>query len=310
MNRDSVTWGGPMPALVTPFNDRGAIDAGLFQRNVDIQLDHGATGFLVGGCTGEFWSMTAAERRELFTIGVKSVRGRATVLAGTGAITAAEAIELTKAARDAGCDGAVILPPYFVKLTDNEIFAHYEAIAAAVNFPICLYNIPGNAVNALSPALVRRLADLDTVVAIKESSGNWNNYYATAIAVHDRLRVFCGPSSVFGVAAVLLGADGTIDCFPNMWAPGGLDLYYAARDRRLDEAQRLQEVGWKLTELFTSGGRTLYPATKAAMAMLGLPGGAVRAPLQPLGRDELAGLRRGLVELGMLAPQAAAAAAQ
>jgi len=297
---------------VTPFNDRGAIDAGLFQRNVDIQLEHGATGFLVGGCTGEFWSMTSAERRSLFTIGVRAVRGRGTVLAGTGAITAAEAIDLTRAARDAGCDGAVILPPYFVKLTDDEIFAHYEAIAVAVSFPICLYNIPGNAVNALSPALVRRLSDIDTVVAVKESSGNWNNYYATAIAVQDRLRVFCGPSSVFGVAAVLLGADGTIDCFPNMWAPGGLDLYYAARDRRLDEAQRLQEIGWKLTELFTSEGRTLYPSTKAAMAMLGLPGGSVRPPLQPLGRDELAGLRRGLVELGFLEPQRArtASAAQ
>ncbi len=119
--------------------------------------------------------------------------------------------------------------------------------------------------------------------------------------------MFCGPSSVFGVAAVMLGADGTIDCFPNVWAPGGLDLYYAARDRRLDEAQRLQEIGWKLTELFTTGGRTLYPATKAAMAMLGLPGGSLRAPLQPLGRDELAGLHRGLVELGMLEPQRAAA---
>ena len=132
MNRHSVTWSGPMPALVTPFNDRGAIDAGMFQRNVDIQLEHGATGFLVGGCTGEFWSMTAAERRDLFTIGVKAVGGRGTVLAGTGAITASEAIDLTKSARDAGCDGAVILPPYFVKLTDDEIFAHYEAISAAV----------------------------------------------------------------------------------------------------------------------------------------------------------------------------------
>ena len=71
-----------------------------------------------------------------------------------------------------------------------------------------LYNIPGNAVNALTPALVSRLAELDHVVAVKESSGDWNNYYATYLAVHDRLRVFCGPSSVFGVPAVRLGADG------------------------------------------------------------------------------------------------------
>ena len=187
---------------------------------------------------------------------------------------------LTRAAHDAGCDGGLVLPPYFVKLSDDEIFAHYEALSKAVDGPVMLYNIPGNAVNALSPALVRRLADLDRIVGVKESSGDWNNYYATAIAVQDRLRVFCGPSSVFGVPAVQAGADGVIDCFPNMWAPGCLDLYYTARDGKIEEARRLQEIGVRLTTLFTTGGRTLYPATKAAMDMLGLPGGKLRPPLQ------------------------------
>jgi dihydrodipicolinate synthase/N-acetylneuraminate lyase len=125
--------------------------------------------------------------------------------------------------------------------------------------------------------------------------------------VQDRLRVFCGPSSVFGVPAVQAGADGVIDCFPNMWAPGCLDLFYAARDGRLEEARRLQEIGVRLTALFTSGGRTLYPATKAAMEMFGLPGGRLRPPLRPLDGDALAGLRRGLIELGLLAADAPAA---
>jgi 4-hydroxy-tetrahydrodipicolinate synthase len=295
-----------MPALVTPFDAAGAIDEASLAANIELQLRHGATGFLIGGCTGEFWAMSAEERAVLFRTAVRIVSGRATVLAGTGAVRAQDAIDLTLEAKDAGCDGAVILPPYFVKLTDDEIFAHYEAISDAVGFPICLYNIPGNAVNALSPALVRRLAALDCVVAIKESSGDWNNYYATAIAVADRLRVFCGPSSVFGVAAVLLGADGVIDCFPNMWLPGGIDLYYAARDGRLEDARRLQAIGVRLTTLLTSEGRTLYPATKAAMDMLGLPGGAPRPPLRPLGSAQLAGLRLGLQQLGVLTNPVAA----
>jgi 4-hydroxy-tetrahydrodipicolinate synthase len=243
--------------------------------------------------------MDATERRQLFTLGVKAAAGRGTVIAGTGAIRAQDAIDLTKQAQDAGCDGALILPPYFVKLTDDEIFAHYETIADSVSFPITLYNIPGNAVNNLSAALVSRLAELDPVVAVKESSGDWHTFYATAIAVRDRLRVFCGPSSVFGLSAMGVGADGLIDCFPNMWLPGGLDLYYAARDGRAEEARRLQEIGWRLTALFTSGGRTLYPSTKAAMDLLGYGGGHVRPPLRPLSRDALDGLRRGLVELGM-----------
>ena len=300
MNRDSIDWHGPMPALITPFKDNGAVDDVQLRRNIELQLEHGATGFLIGGCTGEFWAMELPERAALFGAAVKAVAGRATVLAGTGAVRVAEAIDLTRAAMDAGCDGAVILPPYFVKLTDDEIFAHYETISHTVEFPICLYNIPGNAVNGLSPELARLLAELDCVVAIKESSGDWNNYYATAVAVADRLRVFCGPSSVFGVAAVLLGADGVIDCFPNMWLPGGLDLYYAARDGRLDDARRLQATGVALTKLLTSEGRTLYPATKAAMNMLGLPGGVPRPPLRQLAAPQLVGLRRGLIEFGLL----------
>lgn len=309
MDRNSVNWWGPMPAIVTPFGDDGAIDEGLLRKNIDLLLAKGATGVVVGGCTGEFWAMSPEERAALFRMSVKAMAGRGVVIAGAGAIRVEDTIALCRAALDAGCDGSLVLPPYFVKLTDDEIFAHYEAISRAVDGPIMLYNIPGNAVNALSPDLVRRLADLDRVVAVKESSGDWNNYYATAIAVQDRLRVFCGPSSVFGVPAVLAGADGVIDCFPNMWAPGCLDLFYAARDGRLDEARRLQEIGVALTTLFTTGGRTLYPATKAAMALMGLPGGNLRPPLQPLSGQPLAGLRRGLIELGLLADDAAAKAA-
>lgn len=299
MDRNSVKWSGPMPAIVTPFDDRGQIDEGLLTKNIDILMSKGATGIIIGGCTGEFWAMTFEERKKLWMAGVKAMAGRGFVLPGTGAIGVDDTIMLTKAALDVGCDGGLILPPYFVKLNDDEIFAHYEAVSRAIDGPIMLYNIPGNAVNALSPALVRRLADLDRVVAVKESSGDWNNYHATAIAVQDRLRVFCGPSSVFGVPAMAMGADGLIDCFPNMWAPC-LDLYYAARDGKVEEARKLQEIGVKLTTLFTTGGRTLYPATKAAMDMLGLPGGKLRPPLRPLTGEPLAGLRRGLVELDLL----------
>lgn len=300
MDRNSVDWWGPIPAVVTPFDDSGAIDAGLFRRNVELLLEAGATGIVAGGCTGEFWALSADERRGLYRLAVDVVGGRGFVIVGSGAVTAAEAIALTKSAEDAGCDGALILPPYFVRLTDDEIFHHFEMISDAVDLPIALYNIPGNAGNALTPSLVARLAELDQVVAVKESSGDWNNYYATALAVRDRLRVFCGPSSVFGVPAVLFGCDGLIDCFPNMWSPGGLNLFYAAREGRIAEASQLQELGRKLTDLFTSGGRTLYPSTKAAMEMLGLPGGRLRAPLQALRGEALAGLRVGLIELGLM----------
>src|SRR6056297_43134 len=191
--------------------------------------------------------------------------GRLYEAGATGAITEGAVIEQLHALKEAGADGALVMPPYFVRLTDREMMAHFEAVATAAPLPIVLYNIPGNAGNAITPALADRLADLDAVVAIKESSGDWINFHDTLARVKGRIRVFCGPSSVFGVAATLAGADGLIDCFPNVWAPGCLDLWHATRAGRLEEAWRLQETGLALTELFTTEGRTLYPATKAAM---------------------------------------------
>lgn len=301
MDRNDIDWTGPMPAVTTPFGARGRVDREAFKANIDRLIGLGATGVVACGCTGEFWSLGLAERRALYRDAVAAVAGRGTTIVGVGCVGPAETIALAREAKAAGADGVLVLPPYFVKLSDDEIFAHYKAVNAAVDLPIMVYNIPGNAVNAVSPALADRLADLDKVVAIKESSGDWNNFYATMIAVKDRLRVFCGPSSVFGVPAVGLGADGTVDCFPNVWA-GCLDIYFAARDGRARDAEALQETGRRMTDLFVTGGRTLYPATKAAMDMQGFPGGGKpRAPLQPLKGEPLKGLRRGMVELGVMA---------
>lgn len=300
MNRDSVDWGGPMTAVITPFDAGGGIDGKAMRENADRLFDAGGSGLLVGGCTGEFWSLSVAERCELFELGALLGKDRGTILAGTGAVTVSETVRLTEAAQDAGCDGALILPPYFIHLSDDEIFEHFREIDAAVSFPIVLYNIPGNAINAITPELASRLADLDNVVAIKESSGDWNNFYATLIAVKDRIRVFCGPSSIFGVPAVAAGADGFIDCFPNVWLPGALDLYHAAKAGRLEEANKLQQMGRRLTELFTSGGRSLYPATKSAMSHMGYAAGDPRPPLRPLKGDALQELHAGLAALNMV----------
>jgi len=301
MDRTSVDWSGPMPALTTPFDAEGRIEERAYADNIDRLLRAGATGFVAGGCTGEFWALSHDERRLLAEVTVRAVAGRGTVLVGTGCVTVEETVALTRFAEAVGCDGALILPPYFVKLTDDEIFAHYHDVSDRVGLPILLYNIPGNAVNALSPELVARLGGLERVVAVKESSGDWNNYYATFLAVRDQLRVFCGPSSIFGVPAVALGADGTIDCFPNMWTPGGLELYSSVTRGDLAEAGRLQALGRRLTDLCTSDGRTLYPATKAAMDFMGFPGGGrPRPPLRPLAGEPLAGLRQGLEQLGLI----------
>ena len=286
-----------MPALTTPFNPDFSIDEEGFAANVDRLFEAGATGMVAAGCTGEFWALRLNERAHLAKLTVEACKGRGPAIVGTGSIREVEIIEQMHAAKEAGADGVLVLPPYFVKLTESEIIGHFEAIDRDAVLPIVLYNIPGNAGNAITPAIADRLADLDNVVAIKESSGDWTNFHDTLVRVHDRIRVFCGPSSVFGVAAVLAGADGHIDCFPNVWT-GCFDLWHASKAGRMREAWALQKTGLAMTELFTTGGRTLYPATKAAMDHLGLPGGGTpRPPLRPLEGEPLEGLLKGIDRL-------------
>jgi 4-hydroxy-tetrahydrodipicolinate synthase len=300
MNRENIDWHGPMVAVITPFDSNGNIEENEFQNNVQRMFDNRATGIIVGGCTGEFWALSYEERCRLFQLGVNAAQGRGTVIVGSGAVTVDETIELTLEAERAGADGALILPPYFVRLTEDQIFHHFEKICASTQIPIMLYNIPGNAVNKITPTLAARLTTLNQVVAIKESSGDWNNFYATLIAVKNDIRVFCGPASLFGAPAISSGADGTIDCFPNVWAPGGMDLYYSVIEGRIQESQILKIIGQKLTDLFTSGGRTLYPATKAAMDLMSFYGGPPRSPLMPLNETALKGLENGLKDLQVL----------
>lgn len=297
MNRSSIAWAGPMPAITTPFRSDGSIDDESFAANITRLLDAGSTGMVAAGCTGEFWALSFEERAHLTRLCVDACDGRGPTIVGTGAICEDEVIEQSHAAKEAGADGILVLPPYFAHLTTSELIAHYEAVNAKTALPIVLYNIPGNAGNAITPDVADILADLDNVVAIKESSGSWGNFHATLIRVKDRIRVFCGPSSAYGVPATLAGADGLIDCFPNVWT-GCLDIWEVTRAGRPDDAWALQATGIALTELFTSDGRTLYPATKAVMNHLGLPGGgAMRPPLRDLTGPALDGLIAGLKPL-------------
>ncbi len=295
MNRDSIDWSGPMPAITTPFNADLSIDEDSFVANIARLFEAGATGMISAGCTGEFWALSLRERELLARLTAEACRGRGPAIIGTGSIAEQEVIEQTFAAKEAGAAGVLVLPPYFARVTDAEIIAHFEAIADGSALPVVLYNIPGNAGNAITPAIADTLADHDNVVAIKESSGDWTVFQATLNAVSDRIRVFCGPSSVFGVPATLAGADGLIDCFPNVWSKGCLDLWYTTKAGDLDAAWSLQQTGIALTELFTTGGRTLYPATKAAMNHLGVPGGGhMRPPYRDLDGQARASLLTGL----------------
>ena len=297
MDRNSIDWHGPLVALITPFKKSGEIDKDSFCQNIDRMIKNGATGVLVAGCTGEFWALTNREKKLLFELTVETVNGRGTVICNCSAITPEETIELTRESENCGSDGSLILPSYFVKLTENEIINYYNNISSATSSPIIIYNIPNNAVNDITPELALKLCKVKNIVAIKESSGDWKNFYNTLILAKSKIKVFCGPSSVYGFPATMADADGTIDCFPNVWAPGCMDIFFKSKNGAYAESMKLQEIGNNLTELFTSGGKTLYPSTKAAMNILGFNGGYTRPPLNDLDKNLIKDLEKGLKQI-------------
>lgn len=297
MNKTSIDWTGAMPAITTPFTQSGEVDHEGLARNIRRMLSAGSTGVIAAGCTGEFWSLTETERAAVYKTAVNTVGDNGTTIVGAAAITPSGVIEALHAAKEAGCNGALVLPPYFAHLTEREVIRHYETVAAEAPLPIMLYNIPGNAGNALTPQIVDVLANLDPVVAIKESSGDWINFQKTLYVCKGRIKVFCGPSSTIGVPAMLAGCDGLIDCFPNVWT-GCIDMWSLYQAGKIETAWEYQARAQALTDLFVSGGRTLYPATKAAMDHLGFPGGGTpRAPLQPLEGEALQELLQGLNQI-------------
>ena len=295
-----------MSAIVTPFDSHGAIDEANFRRQLESQLGDGVSGFVVCGCTGEFWSLTRAERLRLFELAVTTVAGRVPVIAGTSAVRTSDTIELTAAAKAVGCDGAMVMPPNFVKLPPGDILAHFRAVSDAVRLPLMAYNIPSTNINPLTPEIVDALADIDTVVAIKESSFDFRNFARTATLVRDRLRIF-GPISQFGPTAIMLGASGSVGVAHHFWGSNPTQQYQALVRGDTPEIMRLQRISESLSELLNAPGRNMYATIKGMMRLVGNPAGNPREPLRPLGPDDMALIAAAFSRLGLLAGSAAAA---
>lgn len=299
MDRRSVDWKGPMTAIVTPFFPDGRIDEDAFRRLVDRQIADGVTGIVVGGCTGEFWSLSHAERRWLHETCVQAVKGRVPVIAGTSAMSTGETVELTAHARSVGCDGAMIMPPWFVKLPAEDIVAHFRAVSDAVKLPLMAYNIPSTNINPLTPELVDELAGLDTVVAIKESSFDYQNFYRTINRVNDRLLVFA-PTREFGCAALQLGAVGSVGVLHHIWGRNLTEWHNAVVRGDLETGMRMQRMSEAIGAVLTGNGRNLYAGIKGGMQVLGLPGGVPRSPLRPLSAKHMQQVTEGFQALGLV----------
>jgi 4-hydroxy-tetrahydrodipicolinate synthase len=285
---------GVVPALTTPFHPDLSLDADGFATLADIVVKDGVDALLVNGCTGESWSLSADERDVIFRTAAQVAKGRVRVIAGCSAITAAETIGKIRQAEAAGCDFAMVSPPWYVMPGPDEIMEHYKDVLDATNIPVVLYNIPRRAGVQLTLEMVDRLADHPKVVAIKESSKDWGILSSIIRRACDRISVFAGYASFFGLAAITEGAVGYMDSGTPVFGARSPEFYRAAVAGDLSTARRIQvEMAGMLDSFFKLG--TFPASVKASLDLIGRPGGPTRAPIKPLNPQQRETLRRAMV---------------
>lgn len=311
MDRSGVDWEGPLTAMVTPFKSNGDLDETRLRQHVEFLIGNGVQGLIPNGCSGEFWSQSMPERRRVVEIVLDAAKNRVPVIPGVGANTTREVIELAHHAREIGCDGAMVMAPSMLHPKKEDLYHHFKAVSDRVPIPMLLYNNPQDTGNDLPFDLIERLCELEWIVAIKDSTFDFNVFWKLQCALADRIRILIGPSTMFGAPALLMGADGWVDTYSNVWPQLTVALYHAARSGDLAHAQRLQKTGTELRAFLLQPDWNMYCAIKAAMNELGLPGGFPRLPLRPLTGEHLERMRNGLTRIGVpqASQQVAAAAA-
>jgi 4-hydroxy-tetrahydrodipicolinate synthase len=287
---------GVIPALTMPFFEDQSLDLKGLARLIDLVIADGVDGILVNGCTGESWALSDDERAEVFATSVGTVAGRVPVVAGCGAMQTRQALAKVRQAEAAGCDVVMIQPPWYVMPGENEIYDYYQAILEASSLPVMLYNIPRRTGINLSVDLVDRLADHPNAVAIKESSKDWLHLSAIIRRVRGRMDVFAGYASLLGLAAITEGAVGYVDSTTPVVGSLSPRFYRACRDGDRETACQIQE---RLARINFFGIGTFPASVKAALDLLGRPGGAPRDPIKPLSPDQVEQVRRVLSDAGI-----------
>ncbi|MGQ9457428.1 MAG: 4-hydroxy-tetrahydrodipicolinate synthase, partial [Anaerolineae bacterium] len=297
MSKKPAWFQGIFPALVTPFTRDGRVDEGALRALIRRVLPH-VDGVVPCGTTGEFVYLTTEERQRVVEVTLDEVAGRVPVVAGTGAASTRETIALTEHARAAGATAALIVAPFYLKPTFNEVYDHYRAVHDAVDLPIILYNIPQCAGTHFRWWTAEGMAFLDRVVGIKDSSGDIPFLMALFEKVKGVIGIFTGHDETVA-AALAAGADGAIlasaNLIPDIWQ----EIYQAVKAGDLDRAQKRQAEIQKLVRIVARKGST--QAVKEGLRLLGLDAGNSRRPMMPgdaFEREDYEELRIQLENLG------------
>jgi 4-hydroxy-tetrahydrodipicolinate synthase len=281
---------GVLPALITPFTPDGdTIDAAALAAIVDRLVGAGVGGLVPGGSTGEFTTLTNGERRRLIELTVEAAAGRVPVVAGTGALSTRETVELSAHAQDAGAAAVMIVPPFYDALSWPELLAHYTAVADAIEIPIMYYNLPSASGVKLSFAQLRELSERAGVSCLKDTGGD-------AVAATELIQGD-GPTLLNGwdtltFAALAAGARAVVWGAASIVPEQCVELHrLLIDDIDLPAARELWTRLWPLCQFLE--GQSYSAAVKTACGLVGDTTGPVRPPLLPLdeaARSELGAL--------------------
>jgi len=272
------TFQGVITALVTPFSD-GAVDEDRLRQLVEEQIANGVDGLVPVGTTGESPTLDVEEHLQVIEIVVDAAKKRVPIIAGTGANSTKESIELSLAAKRLGADGMLQVTPYYNKPTQDGLYRHFKAIVEACPLPTVLYNVPGRTGCDLLPETIERLCELPEVVAVKEASGNIARASQILARTGERLAVLSGDDAI-AMPMFALGGKGVISVVSNV-APGPMAaMWDAAVEGNWAKAR---ELHFRLLPLLEGLFIEANPIpVKAALAMLGKIRDEIRAPLYPL----------------------------
>jgi dihydrodipicolinate synthase/N-acetylneuraminate lyase len=305
MDRNSVDWRGYIPALTTPFRRDGQLDRAGWVELVRWAVAQGMHGIVVAGSSGEWFSLDEGERLELFEMAVRTVEGRVPVIGCCNSLKPRDSLSVARAAEELGLDGIILAPPPYAVPNAREIVAFYEGVVSEVSLPLCLYNWPRGTNVDMDRRLIEQLAELDTVVAIKNSTGSFAGFVETFFAVKDRIRYFGFGADELSISLIgHHGGDGTIGGGAALGSthPGFFEAVWAG------DLPRARELGARDKAFFDfSMGPDFAPRFASAQAIMktalnlqGLPGGYPRPPFLPLTDAETARVRAHLEEQGLL----------
>lgn len=289
---------GVHTALVTPFRDGdGSVDESALRELVERQVAAGVDGIVPCGSTGEAATLSHAEHRRVVEVVVEAARGRVQVIAGTGSNNTREAIELTRHAKEAGADGALLISPYYNKPTQAGIVAHYAAVARECGFPLVVYNIPGRTASNILPDTLARLAEVEQVVGVKEACGDLHQMSRAINACPEGFTFLAGDDALT-LPLLAIGGHGVITTVGNLVPAEMAELVRAFKGGDVERARAVHD---RILPLIDAVFCETNPIpVKAAVAMQGLISEGIRLPLTPISGENRERLRMVLKEHGLL----------